>query len=69
MTYSSRFPSQVCFRASICQEQFPRASDIEADIKKQEESAVKAPGLKLWMWYLDVLGTAQLGNRAILSRY
>ena len=24
------------------QEQFPRASDIEADIKKQEESAVKA---------------------------
>lgn len=26
----------------VAQEQFPRASDIEADIKKQEESAVKA---------------------------
>lgn len=26
----------------MAQEQFPRASDIEADIKKQEESAVKA---------------------------
>ena len=30
------------------QEQFPRASDIEADIKKQEETAVKARELK-WL--------------------
>ena len=35
-TYSARIG------APVAQEQFPRASDIEADIKKQEESAVKA---------------------------